>query len=194
MIDRLLRANRKVLAVPTVDIDGVRYIVGADGSIAPFSAPTTAVLNSWVGIVGTSTAASHHGGNISCALLDDLSLGTGESDTDDELTICSLGNESSPTFKNLEATLTALRDANRAETASVFNLFTHLFNGSDVEYVLVDAVGRRSDQNFQVGDRVHLYGVRTDNPVDVKEDRGNTKIQQVPTSTGAILQNYALAA
>jgi len=192
-IQRLLRANRKVLAVPVADIGGVPHLIGADGTTCPMSAPTTAVLNTWVPIVTTTPASASHGGNISCALLDDLTLGTGESETDDELTICSIGNESTPTFYSVEATLTGFRDRSKADTG-VFNLFTQLMNGSGVRYVLVDAIGRRQSDLFQVGDHVSLYEVVTDNPVDVKEDRGNLKLQQAPTPTGNLNQNYALAA
>lgn len=192
-ITRLLRANRKVLVLPLVYIDGVPHVVGADGSIAPMSAPTTAVLNSWVPIVTTTQAGSSNGGNISCALLDDLQLGTGESDTDDELTICSIGNESTPTFYSVEAVLTGLRDRSKADTG-VFNLFLQLMNGSGVSYVLADIIGRRQDALTQVGDTVSLYAVVTDSPVDVKEDRGNLKLQQTPTPTGDLNQNYTLAA
>ncbi|HET8780743.1 MAG TPA: hypothetical protein VFM66_11765 [Agromyces sp.] len=192
-INRLLRANRKVLAVPVIDIDGVPHIVGADGTTAPMSAPTTAVLNTWVPIVTTTPPAASNGGNISCALLDDLTLGTGESETDDELTICSIGNESTPTFYSVEATLTGFRDRSKADTG-VFNLFTQLMNGAGVRYVFVDAIGRASTALFEVGDHVSLYEAVTDNPVDVKEDRGNIKLQQTPTPTGNLNQNYALAA
>lgn len=192
-INRLLRANRKVLVVPVVDIDGVPHIVSATGTTAPMSAPTTAVLNSWVSITTTTPEAASNGGNISCALLDDLTLGTGESDTDDELTICSIGNESTPTFYSVEATLTGFRDASKTDTG-VFNLYTQLMNGAGARYVLVDAIGRASTANFQIGDHVSLYSVVTDNPVDVKEDRGNIKIQQTPTFSGDLNQNYELAA
>lgn len=192
-IQRLLRANRKVLVIPVANINGVPHLVGADGTTCPMSAPTTAVLNSWVGIVTTTPAAASNGGNISCALLDDLQLGTGESDTDDELTICSIGNESTPTFYSVEATLTGLRDRSKADTG-VFNLFTQLMNAAGVSYVLADLIGRRQDANSEVGDTVSLYEVVTDSPVDVKEDRGNLKIQQTPTPTGNLNQNYTLAA
>lgn len=192
-ISRLLRANRQVLLVPVVDINGVPNIVSTTGTTAPMSAPTTAILNSWVPIVTTAPAAASNGGNISCALLDDLQLGTGESDTDDELTICSIGNESTPTFYSVEAALTALRDRSQADTG-VFNLATQLLNGKDVRYVAVDRIGTPSTANYTVGDVVSLYEVVTDNPVDVKEDRGNIKIQQSPTPSGNLNQNYTLAA
>lgn len=193
-IQRLLRANRQVLLVPVIDNNaGVPLLVGADGTTCPMSAPTTAVLNSWVPITTTTPAAASNGGNISCALLDDLQAGTGESDTDDELTICSIGNESTPTFYSVEVVLTALRDRNKADTG-VFNLATQLLNGSDVRYAVVDRIGSPSTANSVVGDIVSIYEVRTDSPVDVKEDRGNIKIQQSPTPTGNLNQNYALAA
>lgn len=193
MIDRLLRANRTVLAVPTVSINGTQYLVGIDGSLVPFTAPTAAVLNGWAATLTTTPDHATHGGNISCSLLDDLALGLGDSETDDELTICSIGNESTPTFYNVEATLTGFRDRNIGDTG-VYNLFTSLMNAVSSSYVLVDRIGEPSSTLFEVGEDVSLYEVSTDYPVDVKEDRGNLKLQQSPTATGIVNVNYTLAA
>lgn len=192
-IQRLLRANRKVLVIPVAYVNGEPVLVSATGTTAPLSAPTTAVINSWVPIVTTVPAAASNGGNISCALLDDLQLGTGESETDDELTICSIGNESTPTFYSVEAVLTGFRDRSKADTG-VFNLYTQLMNGAGARYALVDIIGRAQNANTVVGDVISVYEVVTDSPVDVKEDRGNLKLQQTPTPTGNLNQNYTLAA
>lgn len=191
-IDRLLRANRTVMLIPLVDGPTEPLLVGATGTTCPFSAPTAAVLTTWVGVVLTSSTGAGNGGNISCALLDDLQLGLADSDTDDELTICSIGNESVPTFYNVDATLTVLRDASMADTG-VFNLATQLLNAPDVRYAIFDRLGSSSTTAVTAGDIISLYEVRTDLPVDVKEDRGNLKLTQTPISTGLVNVNRTAA-
>lgn len=191
-IERLLRANRQVLAIPMCDdVDGQPLLVGANGDVCPFAVPTTAIINSWVTVNTTLPAVASNGGNISCALLDDLSLGLADPETDTELTICSRGNESSPTSDNVEATLTGFRDKNKADTG-VFNLYTQLMNAADVRYALMDRIDSPSDSLVEVGDVISLYEVDTDNPVDIKEDRGNLKLQQTPAASGTVNHLYTL--
>lgn len=191
-IERLMRATRTVLVMPTVDINNVPHVVGADGSTTPFETPSAAVLNSWIGITSMSNPASHHGGNISCALLDDLELGTTDSETDDELTICSRGNESEAVSRNVSATMTVFRDKFKANE-DIFNLATHLFNAENVNYAILDRVGYVQNAPIVSGQDVSLYEVTTNNPVDVKEDQGNLKITQSPAPTGILLTNHTLA-
>lgn len=192
-IDRLLRANRTVLLVPMVDIKGVPNLVGTDGHVVPFTAPTAALLEGWRQIQTTAPAASAHGGNPSAAILDDMDLGLAASDTDTQLTIVSVGNEVSPTFKNVDATLTALRDANKSDPG-VFNLATQLFVAADVRYAIVDRIQVTNGTPVAVGQLVSLYEVATDYPVDQKADRGNLAIQQQPAPNGNVLSNFTLAA
>lgn len=190
-IDRLLRANRTVLAIPVVDGATEPLLVSTTGTTCPISAPTAAVINSWVSVLLTSATGAQNGGNISCALLDDMTLGLADSDTDTELTICSIGNEATPTFYNVDAQLTGLRDRNIADTG-VFNLFTQLMNAPDIRYALVDRIGKSSTAAAVAGDPVSIYEVKTDQPVDVKEDRGNLKLQQNPVATGVVNTNVNL--
>lgn len=192
-IDRLLRANRGVLFVPMVDIDNVAYLVGADETICPFATPSAAVLDTWRPVVTTAVPASSHGGNPSAAILDDMDLGLAASDTDTELVITSAGNEQTATFKNVDATLTALRDKNAADTG-VFNLATKLFTGVDVRFGIVDRIGYDADAAYVAGQIVSVFEVTTDYPVDQKADRGNLKIQQAPAPSGNVANLVALAA
>lgn len=190
-IDKLLRANRTVLLVPVVDGATEPLLVSPTGTTCPISVPTSTVLDAWRAIVTTSVAGAQQGGNISCALLDDLDLGLAESEQDTELVICSIGNESVPTFFNVDMQLTALRDKNLADTG-VFNLALQLLNNADVRYAVVDRVGYASTAAVASGQIVSIYEAYTDEPVDVKEDRGNLKIQQNPAPTGIINQLYTL--
>lgn len=191
-IDRLLRANRTVLLVPVVDGPTEPLLVSPTGATCPISAPTAAVLNPWVSVLLTSSTGAPNGGNISCALLDDLDLGLADSETDTELTICSIGNEQVPTFYNVDAQLTALRDRNEADTG-VFNLALGLLNAPDIRYAAIDRLGKSSSAAIVTGDILSIYEMRTDMPVDIKEDRGNLKIQQNPTATGIVNTNATVA-
>lgn len=193
-IERLLRANRLVAVVPVVDgLDGKPAYVSTTGDLVDFEAPTSALLEAWRQILTTIPGVSAHGGNPSAAILDDMDLGLAASDTDTELTIVSKGNETTPTFKNVDATLTGLRDKFKADTGA-FNLFTQLFVGADARYALVDRIGSEVDVPFTVGDVVSAFEVVTDVPVDQKADRGNLKLQAAPTPSGNVLSNYPLAA
>jgi len=190
-IDRLLRANRTVVLMPVVDGPTEPLIVSPTGTTCPFSEPTSAILSAWIAIVTTSATGAQQGGNISCALLDDLDLGLADSETDTELTICSIGNEVTPTFYNVDAQLTAFRDASKADTG-VFNLATQLLNAKGIRYVILDRIGNAQNDAAAAGQIVSLYEVTTDTPVDIKEDRGNLKIQQNPTPSGLVNINKTL--
>lgn len=192
-IDRLLRAHRTIMQVPVYEkADGTLVIVSPTGTTAPFFAPTAAVLNAWRTVVTTAATGAQHGGNVSCAILDDVQLGMGESELDTELTICSIGNEADPTFANIEAQITGLRDKNKADTG-IFNLFTQLNVGVDTRYGWVDRIGYRSDEAFAIDQDVSIYDALNDVPLDQKEDRGNLKLQQNPVPTGNFIDRYTIA-
>lgn len=190
-IERLLRGTRTIMQVPLYELNDVLVIVAPNGDTCPFTAPTSAVLDAWRAIVTANATGAQQGGNVSCAILDDVSLGLGESDTDTELTICSVGNESTPTFVNVEAQITGLRDASKSDTG-IFNLFTQLNNAPDIRYGWVDRIGYSSTTAFAAGQDVSIYDALTDVPIDVKEDRGNLKLQQNPTPSGNVITNYEL--
>lgn len=190
-IDRLLRANRMVLALPVIDGATEPLIVGPTGTTTPFSAPSAAVINGWVNVLTTNAVGAQQGGNVSCAILDDMTLGLADSDTDDELTICSIGNETEPTFYNVDSELTVFRDKNKADTG-VFNLALQLFNAGRQRYVLLDRIGYSQTAAALAGQDVSLYEVRTGTPVDVKEDRGNLKMTQSFNATGLVNVNVTL--
>jgi hypothetical protein len=193
-IDRLLRANRAVVVIPVVDgLDGRPAYVTTLGELVDFEAPISSMLEAWRNVQTTIPGISAHGGNPSAAILDDMDLGLAASDTDTELTIVSKGNESTPTFKNVDATLTGLRDKVKSDTGA-FNLFTQLFVGADARYALIDRIGSTVDTPFTAGDIISAFEVVTDVPVDQKADRGNLKLQAAPTPSGAVVSNYVLPA
>jgi len=190
-ISRQLRANRTIMQVPLYELDNVLVIVGPDGSTAPFIAPTAAVLDAWRQVLTTSATGAGQGGNVSCAILDDVTLGLSESETDTELTICSIGNESEPTFVNVDAQITGFRDKNKADTG-INNLFTQLNNGVDTRYAWIDRIGQKSTDAFVDGQIISAYDALNDVPLDVMEDRGNIKLQQNPVPSGNVLTLHTL--
>ncbi len=192
-IDRLLRANRTIMQVPVYEkANGDLVIISPTGTTCDFFLPDHTILDAWRQVVETDDTGAGHGGNVSCAILDDVSLGLGDSETDTELTICSIGNEAEPTFANIDAQITGLRDKNKADTG-LFNLFTQLNVGVDTRYGWVDRIGYSSSTAFAVGQDVSIYDALNDIPLDIKEDRGNLKIQQNPVPTGNFIHLYTLA-
>src|SRR5688572_18499781 len=92
--DKILRANITILAA-------------YPEAFANPAAPTAAELNAQF-VYTTAEGNMVH--NISCAVLDDYTLNMTDSETDDELSICDIGNVSTPTFYNYEVSLDFFRD------------------------------------------------------------------------------------
>ena len=152
--------------------------------------PTAAELNAQ--FVYTS-AENNMVFNISCAILDDYTLNMADSDTDDSISICDIGNVESPTFANYEASLDGFRDKSLTDTG-VFNLFRELFQGVDNPFYLIKRIGKAQNAAFAIGDTISMYGVNTDFGVDLVED--NTMLQWGARfkPNGNLLTNYTIAA
>ena len=192
-IERLLRANRTIMQVPLYEkADGSLVIVSPTGTTTPFATPSASVLDAWRQVITTGVTGSSHGGNVSCAILDSVNLSIDTSETDDELTICSIGNEQSPLFDNITLEIVGFRDKNKSDTG-VFNLYTWLNVGVDIRYAWVDRISVSPTTAFAAGQVISMYGALTDVPVDVREDRGNLKLAQTPQPTGDLLHLYTLA-
>jgi len=198
MADRLLRAHRTLLLVPIVDVDGVSYLLGGAQTasvIAPLSAPTAAVLNTWVGVNDNSLSISGVGGNISCAVLDNVDIGLSDSDTDDEQTVCSQADESDPTFYNVDASITFQRDESLT-ASNVRNLAWNLLKGKGVRYAIIDrAWGEYTSTDlFVAGQKIDIYEIDTDNLLNETEDQATIKGTQNSVPTGVVLVNGTVAA
>lgn len=170
--------------MPTKLLRGnVKIVVVEYDAIADPTAPTAAELNSAL-----------YAYDISCAVLDDYTLNTTSSDTDDTLTICDIGNVQSRTFTNYEGTLTGLRDAVITDSASVYNTFFRLFQGQDKKYWIVKRIGPAQAATFASGQIVSLYGFSTDYPTNNAEDQSMMSMTANLKPLGQINQNYTLAA
>ena len=169
MPSKLLRGNVKIVAV---EYD----------AIANPAAPTSAELNS---------AFAY---DISCAVLDDYTLNLTDSDTDDTVTVCDIGNVETPTFRNYEAELTGLKDATLTDNSSVYNTFFRLFLAPDVKYWLVKRIVGAQASAFAAGQVVSLYGVSTDYPTNNADDGSMLSMTANFKPTGSVNVNYTLVA
>lgn len=166
---KLLRANVKITA---------HY----PEAFADLSAPTVAELNNAV-----------LGHNISCAIEDSYTLNQTDSDTDDSMSICDIGNVETPTFINYEASLDGFRDADVAANG-VYNLFWRLFKAKGVPFILVKRIGKPNTEAYAIGDIVSLFSVETDNPADLVEDTSMIRLGARFKPTGGANINYKVVA
>lgn len=130
--------------------------------------------------------------NISCAITDDsYSINVTDSDTDDTRTICQIGQVQNPTFQNYEVSFDTLRDQDLM-AKGVFNLAFELFKAPDRPFWIITRIGESNTTPFAVGQDIKMFGVTTDNPVDVVEDNSVIKFGPRFKNTGDLLVNYRL--
>ncbi len=195
-IKRLMRQNRTILLVPCVDIAGVTNLISGTSAapvLTPFSAPTSAALNTWAAIVTANAAGAAIGGNISGAVLDNVKLGLAASTTNNTLTITSVGNEVYPTITKVDATIEVFEDVDPLGNG-VFALGNQLLRSPDLRYVAVDRVqgGKNSSAVFAAGDVVSLYILKTDVGIsNIADGKFVTRTQKFIPS-GVALPNYTL--
>jgi hypothetical protein len=157
-------------------------------------APTTTELNNALFV-----------SNFSCALTEDgTSLTLGDSDTDDTLTFCSIGNESTATFANPTAQFTVLKEANTGGSGSTVDL-TSLYNKAwawlafpDVPYYVISRTGPNASQDIPwvVGHKIKMALFSTDYPVEAPEQSSSGRFQQNFLYAGgsAVVWNYQIVA
>ncbi|ALJ19582.1 phage tail tube protein [Microbacterium sp. No. 7] len=170
MVAKLVPGWETIVLLPAVELLGEPHIITSTGFV-PASVPTVTALNEYHGITSSTHARGHAGGNISCAVLDDLNLGLSGSDTDNTKTVCSKGNSEEPTFFNFDAELNILRDEDLVATG-LFNFARDLTRAPDVPYLIAHRVrgGKDSTEAFALDDEVDYYYVHTDNPVPIFGD------------------------
>lgn len=177
--EKLLRANVTILAAyPEAFVDPTH--------------PKAAELNDWF------VYSTHETGkvkNISCAILDDYTLNMTDPDTDDSLSICDIGNVSTPTFDKYEVSLDGFRDKSLTDNG-VFNLFYEAFAGADRPYWIIKRIGKPSTAIFLTdgSDVISMFGVNTDYPVDLVEDNTMLKSGARFKNTGDLNINYSVVA
>ena len=140
---------------------------------------------------------------ISCALTEDgTEMVKGDSETDDTVTFCSIGNESSPTLANITATLTWLKDQNTGgsgstvDLTSIFNRAEALLGFQDIPYWLISRTGPDASQdiNFAIGHKIKMASFNTDYPQLLLEQNAPIRGVQNLLFSGSINWNFTIAA
>lgn len=156
-------------------------------------------ITNWAAPTGTGLQAAVTAGlgfDISCALTDDsVSINLTDSDTDDSISICDIGNVATPTFFNYEVSFDSFRNGPAAAGAAVpvFELPVSLFSGADRPYYIVTRIGPDQGTNFAAGQVVSIYGVNTDFPTDVLGDGENILFGSRFKPSGQVFTNATLA-
>lgn len=167
------------------------WAVALDQAFLNPAAPTTAELN--------DRRFVHF---ISCALTEDgTELTLGDSETDDTLTFCSIGSESTRTFANVTASLQFLLDQNTggsgsaADLTSLYNKVTAMFSSPDYPFWLISRTGPNASQdiNFATGHVIKMARFTTDQKQYVLEQNTPLRGLQAPLFTGSLNWNYTVA-
>lgn len=168
----------------------VKIVAAYPEAFADPAAPTAAELND---LFAYSTNEDGMVFDVSCAILDDYTLNMTDSDTDDTLSICDIGNVETPTFANYEASLDGFRDEVVTDNG-VYNLFFDIFKGVDRPFYLIKRIGVAQSALFAIGHTISMYGVTTDYPVDLVDDNAQLQFGARFKNTGELLTNYQIAA
>jgi hypothetical protein len=158
-------------------------------AIANWASPGAAALNTAV--------TNGLGFDISCAITDDsLDINLTDSDTDDSLSICDIGNVQTPTTFNYNVSFDSFRNGPVAAGAAVpvYELPVQLFGHEDLPYFIVKRIGPAQGTTFATGQIVSIYGVNTDYPTDVLADGENILFGSRFKSNGQLYTNATLAA
>jgi hypothetical protein len=117
-----------------------------------------------------------------------------DSDTDDSISICDIGNVSTPTFFNYEVTFDSFRNGPAAAGApvAVYELPVNLFTAADRPYYIVTRIGPAQGTTFAAGQIVNIFGVNTDYPVDVLGDGENILLGSRFKPSGQVYTNATL--
>ncbi len=193
-MSKTLPGFETILLIPAIEINGVPWMITPTG-LVDYENPTAAALNVYIPIVKPSQTYASQGGNISCAVLDDLSLGLSDSDTDDSKTVCSKGNSAELTFYNFDAELNAKRDED-IDADSLLNLFRDLTRAPDLQYF----IGHRVRGEFNstdlaaTGQEWDFYYVHTDVQVPGYGDNEHIQAQSTFIPKNVVNVRHTLTA
>lgn len=156
-------------------------------------------ISNWAAPSGTALQDAITAGlgfDISCAISDDsLSVNMTDSDTDDSMSICDIGNVSTPTFYNYEVSFDTFRNgpASAGAIVPVYELPVRLFAAADRPYYIVKRIGPPQGTPLAAGQTVSIYGVNTDYPTDILGDGENIMFGSRFKPNGQLYTNADLA-
>lgn len=140
---------------------------------------------------------------VSCALTEDgTEMVRGDSETDDTMTFCSIGNESTPTQANITASFQWLLDANTGgsgstvDLTSLYNKVTAMLGRPDIPYWIISRTGPQNSQdiNFAVDQVIKMARFDTDYMQYVLENNRPNRGLQNFVFKGDFNWNYHIAA
>lgn len=156
-------------------------------------------IDDWSTLVGAELQAAVDAGlgfDISCALTDDsVSINMTDSDTDDSISICDIGNVSTPTFYNYEVSFDSFRNGPASVSApvAVYELPVRLFSTADRPFYILKRIGPAQGTDLAAGQTVSVYGVNTDYPTDILGDGENIMFGSRFKANGQLYTNVDLA-
>ena len=156
-------------------------------------------IPNWATLSGTALQAAVTAGlgfDISCALTDDsVSINLTDSDTDDSISICDIGNVETPTFFNYEVTFDSFRNGpvSAGAIVPVYELPVNLFSGPDRPFYILKRIGPAQGTALAAGQVVSVYGVTTDYPTDIVGDGENILFGSRFKPSGQVYTNVTLA-
>ncbi len=136
------------------------------------------------------------GFDISCALTDDsVSINLTDSDTDDSISICDIGNVSTPTFFNYEVSFDSFRNGpvSAGPQVAVYELPVDLFGNVDQPFYILKRIGVPQGTTFAAGQIVSVFGVKTDWFQNVLGDGENILFGSRFKASGQVYTNATLA-
>ena len=179
MAERLINETDTVVMIPAHAVLGDYKAITQTG-LKSIEALTAADINYYAVVSDLSHANAGSGGNVSCAIdAGAFTLGNGDSQEEDDKTLCDPGNIVDLGDATYDADITGFRDADPTATDSAFVLWESLTFVADVPYIIIHRVGYKSDVQFAAGQEIDAYVVETDWPVPVVSDGGKQKIQSV---------------
>lgn len=158
-------------------------------AVADWTALSAAELNAAI--------ANGLGFDISCALTDDsVDINLTDSDTDDSISICDIGNVQTPTFFNYNVSFDSFRNgpASVGAQVAVYELPVDLFSGADRDYYIAKRIGPAQGTAFAAGQELSVYGVNTDFPTDILGDGENILFGSRFKANGQVYTNATIAA
>lgn len=156
-------------------------------------------IPNWNVLSGTALQTAVTAGlgfDISCALTDDsVSINLTDSDTDDSISICDIGNVETPTFYNYEVSFDSFRNgpASAGTQVAVYELPVRLFSGPDRPFYILKRIGVPQGTALAAGQIVSVYGVTTDYPNDILGDGENILFGSRFKTSGQLYTNVTLA-
>lgn len=183
-----------VLLIPAFEISGVPQMAyPTSPSPVPIDVPTVALLNYYIDALTPGDAGAHWGGNVTCAVLDDMKLELKDSATKNTRTLCSVGQAVELTYYNYDAVMNFLRDIDPLDATSEFNLPLNLTSAPDIAYVIAHRVGYSRTADAATGQEWNFYYVFTDHNVPAFGDDDYQAIGQTFVPKGIIHYQYILA-